>query len=205
MLRIEVGALNPSNIDKGCRVIGFVGLKGHGKSKAGQSLEKFGFVRGSPAHTIRRMLRPFLLDIGIPEEELDEWLEGQYKRTIIPCLGVSPTTLQQTLGTEWGRNLLGLDLWLQVLALRMQGKSYYNDSVRFHNEAAYIFDAGGMLIRVIRSSKLDGKTDSHASETEQLDIKTHYTVYNDSSIEELQHTIQTIVHSHGIIEVASDA
>lgn len=62
------------------------------------------------------------------------------KEDEVPGLGASPRVLYQTLGTEWGRNLIGEDLWLNVLisALgrhRPEADVVIIPDIRFDNEA----------------------------------------------------------------------
>lgn len=62
------------------------------------------------------------------------------KEKTIPEVGASPRELYQTLGTEWGRELLGEDVWFDLLVSRVQFSSYTPKyvvvtDVRFDNEA----------------------------------------------------------------------
>jgi hypothetical protein len=59
--------------------------------------------------------------------------------------------MAQTLGTEWGRQCLGADFWLNVASTYMadlRGQGYRNfvvSDVRFANEAAWVRAQGGVL------------------------------------------------------------
>lgn len=62
----------------------------------------------------------------------------------------------QTLGTEWGRNLIGQEIWLQaarkhIAWLQASGAPGITcDDVRFDNEAELIQELGGVVIELVR-------------------------------------------------------
>jgi len=89
-----------------------------------------------------------------------------------PCSalwGHSPRDLKRTLGTEWGRNLVHPDIWLDIMKDRVANQdSCYDgvviDDVRFDNEAQWIKDAGGVLIRLERPEAEGEVALTHASD-----------------------------------------
>ena len=87
------------------RVIGLCGEIGSGKSVIAQILsEDHGFVRLKMTDPLNAMLRALGLN--------DYDLEGDGKEK--PCavlVGATPRHAQQTLGTEWGRNLIAPNIW----------------------------------------------------------------------------------------------
>ena len=81
---------------------------------------------------------------------------------------LSPRHALQTLGTEWGRDLISPDFWLttwrnQVLAQLTRGISVVTDDLRFPNEANTVFDLNGTTIRIDRPD-LRPTTTTHPSE-----------------------------------------
>ena len=89
-----------------------------------------------------------------------------------PCpalWGHSPRDLKRTLGTEWGRNMVHPDIWLDIMRDRIASQDgIYDgvviDDVRFDNEAEYIKRAGGVIIRLERP-EADGEVGlTHASD-----------------------------------------
>jgi len=116
------------------------------------------------------------------------------KEQVIPALGVSPRRLMQTLGTEWGRQLINPDLWL-ILAKQLllnYGPGMVIADVRFENEAAWVREQGGRVIHIERPDNVT--VEAHASEAgiefkgEEGDIK----IVNGGSLEDLQQTIRGI-------------
>lgn len=81
----------------------------------------------------------------------------------------SPRDLKRTLGTEWGRNMVHPDIWLDIMKDRIANQdSYYDgvviDDVRFDNEAQYIKDAGGKLVMLVRPEAEGEVALTHASD-----------------------------------------
>lgn len=92
----------------------------------------------------------------------------------------SPRDLKRTLGTEWGRNLVNENIWLDIMKDRVANQeSYYDgvviDDVRFDNEAAWIKEAGGVLIRLERPEAEGEVALTHASDR-GLTLAPDYTV-----------------------------
>lgn len=114
--------------------------------------------RYSFADPIRNMLKAIGIDMNQPY-----WQAR--KEQPIPILGVSPRRMMQTLGTEWGRQLIHPDLWLIIAegerALSKDEPMVISD-VRFENEAAWIRNSGGRMIHVTRANA--AKIEPHASE-----------------------------------------
>lgn len=141
-------------------LIGFAGRKRSGKDTAAAILREIGFVRTSFAEPIRTYVAGLL---GWTMEELDarkeepiDWLEGRTARQMM-----------QTLGTEWGRQMVSNDLW--IMAWWRRYRSYHDagipvsiTDVRFPNEAALIHSLGGFVIEIERPGL--PAMDSHASE-----------------------------------------
>lgn len=151
-------------------VLGLTGPGGSGKSTVARAI-----IAARPAalmlnsgFALKAMLRAFYEAAGLDAQEIARRIDGDLKRAPCPLLcGRSPTEAQQTLGTEWGRDLIGPDLWLGLWRRRAAhllgcGFSVINDSVRFENEAAAIRALGGGVVR------LDGRRDpavpAHVSE-----------------------------------------
>lgn len=65
--------------------------------------------------------------------------------------GRSPRYLLQTLGTEWGRDLVSPEIWVQLAAIKLEhaGPGMVVTDVRFENEASWIRE-NGILIHIHR-------------------------------------------------------
>lgn len=156
-------------------VIGLTGPGGCGKSTVANAIMwralRYGWKRPARIHTgepLKAMLRGFYAAAGLSAEEAARRVDGDLKRTPCPLLGgKTPTFAQQTIGTEWGREMICPNLWLGVWRKRAAdavaaGLPVINESVRFYNEAGEIRAMGGVVIRLVaRAGDLEG---GHASE-----------------------------------------
>lgn len=143
-------------------LISLIGAKGCGKTTAAQYLtEQHGFVRVSMAGGLKDMLAA----IGLTDAQL----YGDQKE--VPCellCGKTPRWAMQSLGTEWGREHIGPDIWVNAAKARIRnlldrGASVVVDDARFHNESIVIRDLGGFTI-CVRRDVAEAVPDTHESE-----------------------------------------
>jgi hypothetical protein len=133
-------------------IIGICGRAGSGKSTAAEHLiRRHGFERVKFAGPLKAMTAALLEQMGAGEPM--EFIEGVFKETPIPALGDKTTRhVMQTLGTEWGRDVMGEDFWVNLARARIQSliEDGHNriviDDVRFENEAQMIRDLGGNVV-----------------------------------------------------------
>lgn len=96
---------------------------------------------------------------------LDTIFDDDRKEDIIPYLGVSYRHVLQTLGTEWGRNLIHPDIWV-ILAFRrfnaLQLENVVFSDCRFINEYNAIRETGGVIIHLVGPKT--NAIDNHESE-----------------------------------------
>jgi RecA/RadA recombinase len=137
-------------------IIGFTGPIGCGKSFAARHLvNNHGFTVHKMAAPLKSMMRA----IGLT----DEHIEGALKE--VPCdllCGKTPRHAMQTVGAEWGRDLIGGDLWVNLWRNTLPAGRVVCDDVRYSNEAAMIRAVGGLVVEVRRESV--GTHCNHASE-----------------------------------------
>lgn len=158
-------------------VLGLTGPGGAGKSTVARAIVaalprvnwRPGAVVLHPGAPLKAMLRAFYEAAGLSPAAIERRVDGDLKRA--PCAllcGRSPTHAQQTLGTDWGRHMIGeslwLDLWNAAAARHLgeHGQSVINDSVRFDNEAAAIRALGGVVVRL--AGRRDPAMPAHVSE-----------------------------------------
>ncbi len=129
-------------------LIGLSGAAGSGKNTVAELL---GFRQTAFATPLYKMLAALT---GLPVRDLQN---RATKETPIGWLGKSPRELLQTLGTEWGRNLVAEDVWVRATLQEIApwlaaGERVAITDVRFDNEAAAVRTAGGRVVRVVRPS-----------------------------------------------------
>lgn len=163
-------------------IIGFSGPAGAGKSTAARVLiEQRGFSLVKFAGPLKTMLRAIL-----PGDDVNEWIEGALKETVHPVLGCTPRRAMQTLGTEWGRNCIGPELWVNLAreAICAEGCDVVLDDVRFQNEADMIKGLGGTIVEV--RPKFTTHLMTHISESGVLADRW---IYNDGAVDQLAEAV----------------
>jgi hypothetical protein len=126
--------------------LGIFGYKGHGKDSVGEFLRRsHGYTLTSFARPLKTMLQ---VGLGLTSEQTD----GALKEVVDPRYGVTPRHLMQTLGTEWGRDCVSKDIWVQATRQQLLDSvaPIAVTDVRFVNEAEMILSLGGFLLYVDR-------------------------------------------------------
>lgn len=136
--------------------------------------------RGQPiAPIIDAMLLELFNDLAIPKavvEDLmgdlrDEPIEGlgvttnllrcALNKWFVDCIlfrqTITPRWLQQSLGTEWGRDLILPNLWITIVKLKVRafqilngGRNIVIDDMRFINEYDTVLELRGIPVRINR-------------------------------------------------------
>lgn len=165
-----------------------MGNAGAGKGQVAEFLHyHHGFTRMKFASGLKDMLRA----LGLTEREI----EGDLKE--VPCgllCGKTPRHAMITLGTEWGRNQIGDDLWVVVMAekiLKSDADRIVIDDVRFWNEHNVLKSLGAEVWLVRRPGF--GPRFDHPSETEHMAICPDKTIYNDGTLNELFYQVNKAV------------
>ena len=93
------------------------------------------------------------------------WGSSEARSKVHPKYGISARQALQTLGTQWGRQMIHPDIWIDSLLKQCQrwGLVYVIPDVRFVNEARAIVEAGGQVWRLWRGG-LKGEAGQHESE-----------------------------------------
>lgn len=174
----------------GARLIGIAGRAGAGKSLVASMIP--GAVVIGFSDPLYAMLSAML---GIPEPILR--CREIKERPVEACPDRTHRELLQTLGTEWGRELVGDRIWVSLLHRRVmelsnQGvKAVAIADVRFGNEAEYIRARGGEVWRVRRPG-----TDAparHRSEAD--DIEADAVIDNSGTVEELRAKVAALLQN----------
>lgn len=166
------------------RLVGFTGLKGSGKDTAGSVFVDHGWELMKFADPLKAMLRTLLEMRGCGDT--NRYIEGDRKESATPYfMGKTARHAMQTLGTEWGRNLIDDALWIDTLERRAarafaSGQGVVVTDVRFPNEVAAIKRLGGRVFRVMRAHQGGPvKADLHDSEDQVLRLPVDGEILND--------------------------
>lgn len=149
-------------------LIGLAGRKASGKSTVAHYMcTQHGFDEVALADPIKDGLVAMLGPLGFKRDHFDD---PKLKELTAEEFGVSPRRMMQTLGTEWGRNLIDEDMWITIAEARIEAMrlggfcpAIVVSDIRRSNEAAWIRRMGG---RVWEIDTLQGSAgrDPHISE-----------------------------------------
>lgn len=191
-------------------IVGFTGKAQSGKdTAAGVLIERFGFERfafADPMREAAEAINPLIGFTGyVPVYWCDAVEEFGYETT--KDMFPEARRFLQRLGTEYGRNLLGGDHWVNIAFRRagadMLGGVCENNvvftDVRFENEAARIRFCGGIVVQIVRPDKgMTGGVASHASETEMDMIVPDAIIRNDGDMAEFVAGVTAMAGKFGL-------
>lgn len=184
----------------GGTVLGLTGAAGSGKNTVADILMRHGFVNFGFADPVYRAVGAVL---GVSTESLRD---RDAKEKPIDWLGKSPRDLLQTLGTEWGRNMVRDDIWIQI-AMRQAQETLQNrrgvvlTDVRFQNEAEAIRAAGGTIWRVVRSVEcLAAGAAKHSSEAGLPAELVDHVIENNGTKADLDAAVMAHAKAFGLIK-----
>lgn len=169
-------------------IIGIAGHRGSGKSAAAAILVQRGFVRQRFAQPLKDMLK----SVGLTDEHVD----GSLKEAPCELLGgATPRHAMQTLGTEWGRELLHPDLWIILWRARARTTPFVVvDDVRFPNEVEAIRAEGGTVWRIKRPGCIG---DGHVSESYISDLAVDREIDNSGDLDFLREQLAVALAGTG--------
>lgn len=189
-----------ATIERRPLLIGLAGQARTGKDTAGAFLmSRYCLARLAFAEPIKRGIAAML---GEPYSVIAGWP----KEAPIDGLDVTPRHLFQTLGTDWGRDMVHKDLWVGLL--RREWREMRNcldyrgaviTDVRMPNEAGWIRREGGLVIHMTRDDRPGVR--QHASEEPLPVLEGDLTLKNNGTIEELRYRLRDIVDAFLLQEV----
>ena len=173
------------------KLIVLIGKAGTGKTAVAKELQRHS---NSTIVSFATPIRNMFYAIGLT----DQHLRGDLKE--VPCdilSGVTPRYAMQTLGTDWARDFIHKDFWVNIWKNTVQeyfdkGFPVITDDCRFPNEETVIRELGGIIIRLHRDSR-NIETSSHASELHIDKIKEDFNVDNNRPVIEVVKDILEIV------------
>lgn len=162
-------------------IIGLCGLAGSGKDEVGKILEARGYKLvkfAEPLWGILEAINPLIPmhGISVPNDTIPREVEVCRLNNLINLYGRERTKtlfpevrrLLQKVGTEGGRNVIGVDVWVDVA---MQGVKHQHrlvlTDVRFDNEAEAIYKLRGIVLEVVRPGveRINGHSSEHGIST----------------------------------------
>lgn len=164
-------------------LIGIAGKARSGKDTVADMLVEQGMVKYSFAAPLKAGVRVMF---GLTRDHTD----GDLKEDIVPWIGRSPRYLMQTIGTEYGRELVATDIWLRCAerviadAEESGATGLVIPDVRFDNEAEWLRGMGGLLVHLHRPDA--DKVQAHRSEAGVSPDWGDYTISNHAGLDALR-------------------
>jgi hypothetical protein len=164
-----------------------------GKSEVARILQReYGYTLVKFADPLKDMTRVLLKHMGMFPAQIEKYIEGERKEETIE-FGRCQTTarrIMQTLGSEWGRDLIGKDLWVSLAQVKIndligRGQRVVIDDMRFHNEYCMVCDNDGKLWRVERRNSMTVEFNQHKSEGQLNYARFDATIFNNGSLADL--------------------
>ena len=166
-------------------LIGLAGLARSGKTTAANHLAN---IHGFQAYAFADPLRDGLMNIlNLSPCDFD----GDGKEKPIDWLGRSPRELMQSLGTDWGRNMVHPELWLLLAEQNLEFLSQTQDNatgfvisdLRFENEADFVRKRGGIVLHILRPDAAE--VNPHISESGIGIQDNDLVLHNDGALDDL--------------------
>lgn len=166
-------------------LIGLAGRARTGKTTAATHLVN---VHGFQSYAFADPLREGLMNIfNLSPCDFD----GDRKEQPIGWLGRSARELMQSMGTEWGRNLVHPELWLLLAEQNLEFLGQTHDTatgfvisdLRFENEADFVRKRGGIVVHVLRPDATE--VNPHVSESGIGIQDNDLVLHNDGALDEL--------------------
>ena len=172
------------------KLIGVCGKKGSGKDTSIKKLvEQYDYKVIKFAGHLKDMMRALLKAQNVSEYMIERMIEGDLKEVPSGYLaGRTPRYAMQTLGTEWGRDLIDKSFWTTCFVNQIDEKSntrYVCTDMRFPNEVEVVKALGGYTYRVERENTSSAFAE-HPSETLIGTLEVDEVIFNTRSIDDLQ-------------------
>ena len=162
-----------------------IGLSGYAQSGKDSTAEllclNYGYTRVAFADPMRQALltiNPQLDSITRVSDLVDDYGWNLAKQN------PEVRRLLQVLGTDFGRKMLGDDVWINIAlsGIKSEDRIVVSD-VRYPNEAEAIKKLGGTVWRINRHNHT--AVNGHTSERAMDNYMFNYVIYNDGTLDEL--------------------
>lgn len=140
------------------------------------------------AEPLKNMLAALLSMRGVNQPTIQRMLHGDLKEEPTPLLcGKTPRHAMQTLGSEWGRECIGPELWVDTMVDRCKMVNYVTiTDARFPNEVEAQIEQGAVVVHVHRPNNPFNNGDTHPSEQHASSLPYHFLVLNHGTLDHLE-------------------
>lgn len=177
------------------RLIGLVGRAGVGKDTVAEMLAAHDYVRHSFAEPLRVMVEA---QLRLHQFDTYWMADRAFKEISLPVLGHSVRRHMQLIGQALRAD--DEDYWVRCLAARAglgpgrtpAASHIVISDLRFRNEAAWVREQGGVLVRVLRDAPAVAE---HVSEQQVDGIACDLTVCNTSTLHDLRDQVRAVAET----------
>lgn len=180
------------------KLIAFTGSMGAGKSTA---IEQLKTLFDGPVTNVK-----FAQPLYDMQEAVYERVKPTYVR---PLSFIKDRRLLQLLGVEWGRTVLGSNIWVDLWKQDVSNLTFGDptdriitcDDCRFDNEAEAIRALGGFVVQVTSDKTLIDKTTGVKSHASEQGVDPRYIdaiIENNGSVEDLRESLMELNNTFGI-------
>jgi len=160
-------------------IIGICGRQGSGKDTTAIMINKIANNRFEAKRFSAKLKECAGILLGVPVELFED---RKFKESYIPQYDMTVREFLQRFGTEFIRETVHPNLWIEAALLGYKEQNWIISDVRFINEADAIKSRGGIIVRVNRKTR----TDIHPSENEIDFIIPDYEIDNNGSFFDLE-------------------
>lgn len=141
-------------------IIGIHGKAGSGKTTVTNMLMEI--IPNCSTESFAKPIKEMLEVMGVD-------CSDDNKNVVHPLFGKTPRQMMQSLGNEWGRNMVTENLWIEALDLRTRNINLIISDVRRENEADYVRGQDkserAVIIHIIGRGGLTGAEGQDISES----------------------------------------
>lgn len=180
-------------------VVGLCGKAGSGKDTAAAALmNRLGFHRAGFSDPLYSGLS------AVTGMSIESLMDRRQKEAPLPIFKKSPRQMLQTLGTDWGRDMIRDTIWVEVCMSKCTRlfesgvPGVVIPDVRFENEALAIRKRGGLVINITRGDApcIEKPSSMHKSEDGIPENLIDLEVENDGPVSHLSNAILAIAQSY---------
>lgn len=144
-------------------VYAFAGPEGGGKTTAAKMVKDAHLDGDAIVIGFAEPIKHMMLALGVPYKNL-YGTQAEKEEPLDVLCGRSARYAMQKLGTEWGRNMIGDDIWVnawKARVLKTPECTVVADDLRFPNEVKAVKDLDGISVILTRNAAQWVPDDSH--------------------------------------------
>lgn len=168
-------------------IIGVCGRQGSGKDTIAGLINKITNNRFSIRRFSSKLKECAGILLGVPVELFED---REFKESYIVQYDMTVRELLQKFGTDFIRDTVHPNLWIESTFLGYTNQNWIIPDVRFINESDAIKSKGGIIIRTNRKTKHD----THPSENEIDFIMPDYDIDNNGSFFDLELSVTRMMN-----------